>query len=309
MHPADRIPRLWTLWAAARPSQLALIVLVYALGVGMVAAGEAGPTGRAPPASAELAALSTAAVVPLLIVAIAVHYANEYADVDTDAIATRTPFSGGSGALVRTDVPRSFLARGIIVTTLAGAASALLVRLTVGLDDVALVLLAAILALGLAYSLQPLALIRRGVGELVNVVLGGLLLPLYGVAVAGVITPTTVVAVVPFALVVSCNLFATHWADRDADARVGKRTLAVRFSSTRLRRSYATIAAVAALWTVAIAGSVLPPVVTGAHALALPFLVWGGLVLTRQRSPFPAVAAMVVLAAATTVAWWASAFG
>ncbi|MDS0475522.1 hypothetical protein [Natrinema sp. 1APR25-10V2] len=35
----DRMPRLWTLWAAARPSQLGLIAVVYALGVGMATAG------------------------------------------------------------------------------------------------------------------------------------------------------------------------------------------------------------------------------------------------------------------------------
>jgi 1,4-dihydroxy-2-naphthoate octaprenyltransferase len=37
---------------------------------------------------------------------------------------------------------------------------------------------------GLAYSVAPVALMRRGAGEAVNAILGGLLLPLYGVASA-----------------------------------------------------------------------------------------------------------------------------
>lgn len=110
----ERVPRLWALWAASRPSQLALIVLLYAMGVGMTTSG--------PP------------------------------------LAT--------GAL------------------LADAFGLLLVGLVAGV----------------AYSLPPIALVGRGVGEPVNVVLGGLLLPTYGVAVLSMPTVAAWLAVVPFAL-------------------------------------------------------------------------------------------------------------
>jgi hypothetical protein len=42
MAPTDRFPQLSALWLAARPSQLALIGLVYALGVGMAATAASG---------------------------------------------------------------------------------------------------------------------------------------------------------------------------------------------------------------------------------------------------------------------------
>ena len=296
-----RVPRLWALWAASRPSQLALIGLLYALGVGMAATGP-------PVATTAFAPRLTRSVlvggVVLVAAAVTVHYANEYADADTDALADRTPFSGGSGALAETGLPASFLRRatlgagGVTVTLLAmGAAGSL--------APTAVALAATILAAGVAYSVPPVALIRRGLGEPVNMALGGVLLPVYGVAVVAPPTPGAVAVVVPFTLVVGCNLLAVHWPDRVADEQVGKRTLAVRWESTRLRRAYAALAVSAALSTVALWRSgLLPPVVAAAHLAPVPLLLWGWTTLTRRRSPFPAVAAMVVLAVALTAGWW-----
>jgi 1,4-dihydroxy-2-naphthoate octaprenyltransferase len=104
------------------------------------------------------------------------------------------------------------------------------------------------------------------------------------------------------------NLFATQWPDREADAAVGKRTLAVRLAPAALRRLYAALALAAAVLVVVLwRAAILPDVVAAAHLLALPPLAWGGRTLTRRRSPLPAVLAMVTLAAVTTVAWWARA--
>jgi len=287
--------RIKALWLASRPSQLALIALVYALGVGM---------GRAPttvPLSWPSVTVGGAVLLP---VALGVHYTNEYADAETDRLTDRTPFSGGSGAIERTGVGRALLARAAAIATVVGLAGALVGWLTGHLSVTALALLSGITVAGLAYSLPPAALIRRGVGELTNAVLGGALLPLYGVAVVGRVSVTAVVSIVPFTVLVGCNLLATHWPDRDADAAVGKRTLAVRWSPRRLRLAYWLLACAAVLSTVALAGRVLPVPVVAAQAVALPSLFWGGLVLTRQRSPFPAVLTMVLHAGAGTVAWW-----
>jgi 1,4-dihydroxy-2-naphthoate octaprenyltransferase len=73
----------------------------------LVAAGSA--VGRAEPSSAAFLERVLAGALALLSAAMAVHYANEYADAETDALTVRTPSSGGSGALERTDLPRSFL--------------------------------------------------------------------------------------------------------------------------------------------------------------------------------------------------------
>jgi len=292
--------RLRALWLASRPNQIALIAVVYLLGVGM------GRTLTATSLSWLSVAVGGAVLLP---VALGVHYANEYADVETDRLTERTPFSGGSGAIERTGIERVSLGRAAAVATVLGLAGAFLTWLTGRLSVDALALLSGIAVAGLAYSLPPAALVRRGVGELTNAVLGGALLPLYGVAVSGRVTVTAVVSVVPFTVLVGCNLLATHWPDRNADAAVGKRTLAVRWSPRGLRRAYWLLAGAAVLSTVGLAGPVLPVPVAAAQAVALPALLWGGLVLTRQRSPFPAVLAMVLHAGASTVAWWWLALG
>lgn len=307
----DRLPRLWALWAASRPSQVALVVLVYLFGVGMSTVGPplvAGSATAATPsdvASPVFASRVFVGAIALLPVTVTIHYANEYADADTDALTDRTPFSGGSGALARTGLPRSFLRRATVVAVSVSAVTIATITGTGQVPPAAAGLLVATLLAGLAYSLPPVALVRRGVGEFVNAALGGVALPVYGVAVVATPTVATALVTIPFAAVVGCNLLATHWPDRRADERVGKRTLAVRWSPRRIRRAYVALAGVAALATAALwVGDILPTPVAAVHLLALPFLVWGRAVLTRQRSPLPSVLAMVVLALAVTVAWW-----
>jgi len=307
----DRWPRLWALWAASRPSQVVLVVLVYLLGTGM---STAGPPLVAGPASATslsdtidpaFASRVLVGAVVLLPVTVTIHYANEYADADTDALTDRTPFSGGSGALARTELPRSFLRLATVVGFCVSVVAIAAVAVTGRVPPAAAGLLVVTLLAGLAYSLPPVALVRRGVGELVNATLGGVALPVYGVAVVARPTVAAALATVPFAAVVGCNLLATHWPDRRADERVGKRTLAVRWSPGRIRRAYVALVALAALTTAVLwVSGVLPGLVAAAHLSALLFLVWGRAAVTRQRSPLPSVLAMVVLALAVTVAWW-----
>jgi len=296
MTVADRIPRLWTLWMAGRPSQLVLIGLVYMLGVGM---GDA----LTHPGTRSWFRIGVGAAV-LFPIAVSIHYANEYADVETDRLTEQTPFSGGSGALARSGVSRKLLAWATAGTLTVGAGAGIVGWQLGLLPTTAAILLSVTAVAGLAYSLPPVALIRRGVGELTNALLGGLILPLYGVAVVGRVTAVTILAVVPFTMLVGCNLLATHWPDRKADAAVGKRTLAVRWSPRTLRQGYWTLAGLAILTTGSLATRFLSQTVVVAQTLALPLLLWGGVVLTRQRSPFPAVGAMVVHAGASTVAWW-----
>jgi 1,4-dihydroxy-2-naphthoate octaprenyltransferase len=303
----ERLPRLWALWAASRPSQLALIELLYALGIGMATTGPPLVAGDATVPSLADARGSGVLVgaVALLLVAVAVHYANEYADADTDALTDRTPFSGGSGALVETGLSPWFLRDWTVVASVAAVGATLGGGVTGTLPPGAVALLFVVLVAGLAYSVPPVALVRRGVGEPVNAALGGLALPLYGVAVVGTPTGVAALAVVPLALVVGCNLLAVHWPDRRADAAVGKRTLAVRWAPNRIRLAFALLALLAGLLTVGLWWrGILPDVVALAHLTPVPFLVWGWHTLARQHSPLPAVTAMAVLAVSATVAWW-----
>jgi len=290
---ADRRPVLYACWKMSRPSQLALVALVYVLGT-VIAVGRG--------ASFDIRA-AVAGLVVLLPVAASVHYANEYADYETDALTSRTPFSGGSGALQETGLPRRIALRAAAVSLGVGVVTAILCFLH-GITVPSLLVLGAIAALGWLYSLPPLALVWRGVGEVTNALLGGVALPLYGFAVqADRVAVDPVLACVPFTVLVFVNLLETHWPDRQADAAVGKATLPTRWSRSRLRLTYAlgTVAYVATLGI--LAGRALPAPVALASLIVLPLLAWGVVRYTRRELPLPGVLAMVLLAVVQVLAW------
>ena len=279
----------------SRPDQLLLIASVYALGAtAAIARG-------APLAPARLGV----GLASVLVVATSVHYANEYADVETDRRTERTPFSGGSGALPTTGLSPRLALGAAIVSALCGVGLVGVFLFTGHLPVGATVVLFAILVLGWMYSLPPMALAWNGLGEVDNAALGGVALPAFGYLVlAGRATPAAVLPFVPLGCVVFCNLLATTWPDRAADAAVGKDTLATRWSTRRLRLTYAVGLSAGA---VSLVGSVvlgrLPVAVALASLAAVPFLAWGYRTYTRRRSPFPTVAGMVVLVGAQSLGW------
>lgn len=224
----------WTCYKMSRPSQLLLIALVFGFGTMIALAG--GSTFNLVACLYGLLALIPASA--------SVHYANEYADYETDNLTVRTAFSGGSGALQVSGLSRQLalisawaaLFIGIILVSIGWAAGLL--------NGYAIVILALGTFSGWMYSLRPLAFARRGWGELVNALLGGVLLPIYGYTVqTGRIDMIILFASLPFGILAFLNLLATTWPDREADAIVGKRTLATRWFSNRLRLLYLTAAA------------------------------------------------------------------
>lgn len=283
----------WTCWQMSRPAQLGLIVVVYLLGV-MLGVADGG-TVVGPVVVAGLGAL--------LPIAASVHYANEYADYETDSRTNRTRFSGGSGALQRTGLPRN-LAWQAGVVALGGGGIVTAAASVVGVSGSAVGVLTAIAVLGWQYSIEPLALVWHGLGEVTNVVLGALLLPLYGYAVVrGRVAVFPILACCPFAILVFVNLLETHWPDRMADAAVGKTTLPVLWSPAGLRRVYAggVLAYLGSLG--ALSGWVLPRQVTLTSVVVVPLLGWGLVRYTRTEQPLPGVLAMVALAVLQTLAW------
>jgi 1,4-dihydroxy-2-naphthoate polyprenyltransferase len=279
--------------AMARPSQLLLVAAVMLLGTAFAVA-------RGAPADPAAMLVGLAALLP---VAAGIHLANEYADHETDRLTSRTPFSGGSGTLARTGLARSIALRAAQVATLAGFGAALTGWVAGVLPSPALVLLGIGAAGGWAYSVGPFPLAWHGLGEAANGFLGGMLLPLYGVAVGGGSLGTeTVAAFAPLMLVVTASLLATTWPDRAADAAVGKRTLATRWQPAILRRLFASLAATA---TALLAAGLLawPDVVAAAGLSAVPLLVVGLAWYTRRESPLPTVAGMIWLVLAHLGAW------
>ena len=285
--------RVLVLFQTSRPAQLGLILGVYAFGV-LIATGAGGSL---------LPGTILAGAAALLPVAASVHYANEYADYDTDRLTQRTPFSGGSGALHRTGLDRTVPLRAGLGALVLGGALAGGFALAGRLSPTAVLLLAVIAVVGWQYSVGPLKLAWRGWGELTNALLGGLVLPVYGAAVAGGSLVTVSLASIPFCLVVLLNLFATQWPDRTADGQVGKRTLAVRWSPSRLRRVYVGVAILAGASLIALTGRVIPRVVTAFSLPVVPLLGYGAYGYTRRHVPWPTVAAMVGLLVLQTAGW------
>lgn len=277
----------------SRPSQLLLVLGVYAFGAKVALAG--GATLSVP------ALLSGA--VALLPLAASIHYANEYADYETDAMTERTPFSGGSGALHRTGLSRTVPLTAGLVSLVVGATLTAAFAFVGLLPLRAVGILAVSVALGWQYSVGPLKLAWRGLGELDNAVLGGLALPVYAAAALSGPLGFVALASVPFFLLVLLNLFATQWPDREADARAGKRTLAVQWPKRRLRYTYVGIALLAAVAVLALAVDVLPAVVVGASLPVAPLVALGASGYTERTVPWPTVSAMVGLLVLQASAW------
>jgi 1,4-dihydroxy-2-naphthoate octaprenyltransferase len=283
----------WVLFKTSRPSQLLLILAVYLFGAKI--------------ALAEGATLSTSALVSgaiaILPIAASVHYANEYADYETDALTDRTPFSGGSGALARTGLPRTVPLKAAVVSLVVGTAITAGLGLTGLLPIPAVAMLAVIAVFGWQYSVGPLKLAWRGLGELDNAALGGLALPAFGGATVGGNPGFVALVSIPFFLVVLLNLFATQWPDREADAKAGKRTLAVQWSASRLRTAYVTIALLAGLALLGLSRTLVPVAVAGPSLLVAPLLVWGAYGYTERHVPWPTVSAMVGLLLVQLAGW------
>ncbi len=283
------------LWGMARPLIMISVILVYVDGLLIARAHGYEPCG-------EQIIWGLAA---LILVAVSIHYTNEYADYETDALTTPTRYSGGSGILPRGDVPRILALQAAWVTLILGFTIAIVGYWMGILNFTALFCLALGNFGGWMYSLPPLKLAWRGWGELDNALLGGLLLHIYGYTIlSGQITAEIVAVCLPFTLLAFNNLLATTWADNKADAQVGKNTLATQLSAPQLRRLYAVVAIAAFALLLLLHGWIAPGNVVYAGFLALPMVVWGWHTYTRIHTPYPTSNAMVVMLLAQMIAWY-----
>lgn len=282
------------LWQMSRPLILLSGVLAYTIGIAL--AKHAG--------HALLWQEQALALTLTMLANLAAHYVDEYADADTDALAIHTGISGGSGAI----------AAGLATRTLALHAALLVsvVTIIIGLGAVigGLLPLAAgiILLIGLsggwAYSLPPLALERRGWGEITNALLGGLLMPLMAYATAaGTPPPQVYLQLAPMVAAALTCILGVHWADRKADALVGKRTLAV-ILGQRLRWLWWACIVLAYLLPLLLTPHTIPPAVVMTSLLTLPLGIYVGFRATHADSAAPGAALMITLMLAHTIAYW-----
>ena len=231
------------------------------------------------------------------------HYADEYADVDTDSLTHRTVFSGGSGVLPSGLVPPSWaLSAAVAFAILSTSLTAWSVLRGPLSAHVAWIVGVGLVG-GWFYSMPPLALERRGLGELVNALLGGILMPLMGYSVqTGQPTLQACLALLPFFFMVMAGLLGAHWPDRAADATVGRRSL------TGLLGRHAPVVhklfiALAYGLSLLLAGRVLPRPVLTAILLTLPASLWAALAFGKQDSPVPSSLAMAIFITAGAAGW------
>jgi 1,4-dihydroxy-2-naphthoate octaprenyltransferase len=286
-------------WARAllqmtRPTQIALIVGIFVNGALLAVWAGQGTVG--------VIFDAWPAVGLLILVSASVHLANEAADHASDRLTRRTPFSGGSGALEASGLsPRLPLALSLALA--AAALLGVIVALTWGvLPAVAALLLLLGLGGGLAYSLEPAVVEKRGWGEPLNALLGALFLPLLGVAaIAATLSGSDVVAFLPFFFVTLASVMATAWPDRVADAATGKATMQVRLQPVTLRR-IALIALIGFIASTLLSVAIEAMPLAGLGLLVVPLLLVGLARYTREESPIANVAAMVGLGLLTLVA-------
>jgi len=285
----------YVLFRMARPAQVLLIFFVYCLGVLMAVA-------QGFPLEADVFWIGALA---LIMISLSIHFANEYADYETDLLTTRTLFSGGSGVLPETGLPRHLALIAAWIALCVGGALSIGAAWVGVLNRISLFVLAFGAIFGWMYSLPPLALAWRGWGELDNALIGSIALPFYGYVVhTGRFDWVVILACLPFFGLAFTNLLATTWTDREADAAVGKCTLATRWPILRLRVLYLTVVAGSFSLLLLLHSWGFPPIVVWSSFLVLPVAIWGTSTYTRIRNPFPSVAAMVLMLFVQLVAWW-----
>jgi 1,4-dihydroxy-2-naphthoate octaprenyltransferase len=243
-------------------------------------------------------------------VSASVHYTNEYADHETDALTTQTLYSGGSGVLPSRLVPRSLAMKAAWASLFIGLSVQLFAVSNGAHPWLASTLLLLGAVGGWMCSLPPLRLGWRGWGEILNALLGSNLLPFYGfVTTSGSFDLKVLLACLPVTLIAFTNLLAVTWPDRSPDEIVGKMTLATRWTPKRLRITYriAVIASFTSL--ILLEGWILPKEIVLSSLPALPLLIWGAKTYTRNKISTATVYGMVVMIAAQTLVWFSLGLG
>lgn len=288
------------LWGMARPVVLVSNVMAWILGAS-IALGTS--------YAVDWARLGWG-FIAMIAVSASVHYANEYADHETDALTERTLFSGGSGVLPKGLVSRDLAFRAACVTLALGltvGSSAVFIRV---LPFSALVVLTVGASGGWMYSLPPFKLAWRFLGEFTNAFLGGILLPLHGyITVTGRFDLWVVLACLPFSFLCFNNLLAVTWPDRHADAQVGKMTLATLWSEERLRRLYLIVAFASFATLLLLSWWIIPFEVAVVSIFSLPHVIHGYTTYTKNKVSSSTVYAMMVMMLTQTLTWIVVGFG
>ena len=177
-----------------------------------------------------------------LFIQLSVSFLNDYWDIETDRInQNRTPLSGGSGELTTGVLhPRVGLLTGIILQGLA-----LLMAFVIGVSGISWAVLALAIFLTQVYTMPPIKLCYRGLGEVSAGAVAALIVPAWANALqADALTIDLLwigLALLPFLMGM---LIGIATPDIEADAQVGKYTLPVIVREARVAQLYAAVVGV-----------------------------------------------------------------
>jgi 1,4-dihydroxy-2-naphthoate octaprenyltransferase len=158
------------------------------------------------------------------------------------------------------------------------------------------------LLLGWAYSAPPLALMTRGLGEFTVAGVWWLMVVGADYVQRGQFFVIPASLALSYALLVANILLVNGLPDAVSDAKVGKRTLAVRLGPRLAAWLYLLLALLAHGWLALSAGLLIPPMQALWGLVSLPLsLVAAALVWQRCESPHTLRPAIVLTIAATVV--------
>lgn len=179
--------------------------------------------------------------------------ANEYADTESDRInVNRTWFSGGSGMIPSGALGRSSAVALAMFWAFVALLSSFILTLGMGVSHALLVLTVIGLALALSYSLRPMMMSYRGLGELSMGIMVSVLVPVTSYIVqSGRYDDLILTVSIPLFFQMLALMMVVELPDYAADMQAGKRNLVVRLgrlASWRLGLVFLIVAAGAMLF-------------------------------------------------------------
>jgi len=299
--PSPLLP--WrTLVQMTRPGFLVITAVACVLGVSVAAACGHGPNVWTALATLVLAVLMHAAANVL----------NDYHDALNGADDANTqglfPFTGGARLIQNGQVSvkdTHDLARALILFLIP---CGLLLSVQTGGGLLLLGLVG--LLLGWGYSAPPLALMKRGLGELTVALTWGLVVIGSDYVQRSQFFVMPAVVAVSFALLVGNILVINGFPDAVADAQVGKRTLVVRLGPRRAAWVYLIFALLAYVWLFVGVRLFIHPAPALWGLVSMPLSLWAfALLLQNAEQPERLVPAIVLTIAAAVLHGFAMSAG
>ena len=199
--------------------------------------------------------------------------ANEYSDVVTDGLnANRTMFSGGSGELSagRVSKKTALLLLGAFIVSSVVSMTVIVLAFEAGPLLIALMIVG--LVLGLEYSLRPLSLAYKGLGEPAMVALLSFVAPAASYLLqSGSWSNEVLLIGLPLMFLMIGFMIATEYPDLEADTQTAKRNWVVRLGRERAWRLAITCLLLGSLLSLLATAVGLPGILAVGMAILLLF--------------------------------------